>query len=123
MTRHELEAFFQSLTAGEAEILDHRLEVGDAIAANLTDSEDTGDYSREEFEDVAEFLLCRAYTTAAQHPAVAALVLEESVNGSAWCGTMSQESEQKQAAARRVARSLSAKVSKFLGVECDCPEY
>lgn len=103
-----------SLTLFEREILDHRLEVPDAIA----------DAIERDFDVVDES--CRHLRYDTIHWVIRPidrLVLEDAVSGSTYAAAASQGSHQLQSETRRSGPNLAKKISKLIGKDVDFPDH
>lgn len=107
---------FPRLTPLEQEILNHRLDVPDAIADALPE------YSNVDVADVADFLLASEVDKArAINEQLMYDVLADAVSGSVYLGASSEESEMKQSTIARAGNSLARKISAYIGRKVEFP--
>ena len=107
------------LTSLEREILNHRLDVPDALA-DVFD----GTYAREDVQWVAHHLRRGDLNEAVKiNPEIALDVLADAVEGSTFLAAASEESHQKQTAIWNAGDSLAQKIGKFLGRNIYFPNY
>lgn len=108
--RDVMNAVVLKLTPLEREILNHRLEVPDAIADALMDNDD---YSLNE-EDI-ENAINKLYRGGDAETDIEKLVLWDCVDGSTYGARSDEITHQKQAAIDRAGDSLARKVSAVIG--------
>jgi hypothetical protein len=110
------------LTALEADILCHRLEVPDAISDALNGEETV--WHPDDVQAVCDVLLETGLRAACDiNESLAHAVLEDAVTGSTYFGAASAESDQKQSAIYAAGGRLAEKIGRLVGRELSYPWY